>query len=250
MPSGHSLWPHNRKYCHRRAQRSTCASTRNTSSFGTAVGLLAPSVLALPEPPRRVDLMHTEYLSAHLALQDTPGDIIDSTLFADGFIGYSAYSEWSFSRSERPGLRILAHHEQLIPGSLSEMTLRLGSRHLQMYLSKDVPLLIRDALPAFMQQLCARAHVDFARAKRGLAFAIHPGGPKILDHAAEVLGLDDAQMRHARQVFHGRGNMSSATVPHILMRQLADPAIEPGTRILAVAFGPGLTATGMLLERV
>lgn len=35
-----------------------------------------------------------------------PGDIIDSTLFDDGFIGYSAFRE-DFHPRSRPGLRIL-----------------------------------------------------------------------------------------------------------------------------------------------
>lgn len=214
-----------------------------------AIGLLVPSVLSVPEPVRRVDVMHTEYLSAHLTtLPATPGDIIDSTLFADGFIGYSVYLEQFFPGS-RPGFRVLAHHEQLIPASLDEMTWRLGPHHFEMHLSKNVPLSIRDALLPFVERLCARAGLDFRQEKRHMAFAIHPGGPRILDHAREVLGVSELQLCHARQVFHDLGNMSSATVPYILMRQLADEAIASGTRIVAVAFGPGLTATGLVLEK-
>ena len=215
-----------------------------------AIGLLAPSVIGTPEPVRRVDLVHTEYLSAHLTtLPATPGDIIDSTLFADGFIGYSASRE-DFHPRSRPGLRILAHVEKLIPDSLDQMTWRLGPHHFDMHLSKAVPLSIREALLAFVERLCARAGVDFGRDKGRMAFAIHPGGPRILDHACDVLGISEEQIRHARQVFHELGNMSSATVPYILMRQLADDTLASGTHIVAVAFGPGLTATGLLLEKM
>jgi alkylresorcinol/alkylpyrone synthase len=215
-----------------------------------AIGSLAPSILALPTPKRRVDIVHTEYLSAHIAtLQDTPGEIIDTTLFGDGFIGYSVYPERVFAESPRPGFRILAQHEQLIPSTLDEMSWRIGSHHFEMYLSKNVPLLIKESLLPFVQRLCSHAGLDFAREKRALGFAIHPGGPRILDHACQALGIEEEQLRHARQVFRELGNMSSATVPYILMRLLADPSIESGTRVVSVGFGPGLTATGLLLEK-
>jgi predicted naringenin-chalcone synthase len=43
--------------------------------------------------------------------------------------------------------------------------------------------------------------------------------------------------------------MSSATVPHIFNEIVNDSNIPAGTKIVAMAFGPGLTATGLLLEK-
>jgi alkylresorcinol/alkylpyrone synthase len=217
----------------------------------TAIGLLSPSVLNDGGQGGRVDLVHTEYLSTHFdTLLESPGELIDMTLFGDGFIGYSALSERAHAAAPRPGLRVLAHHEQLIPGSLDEMSWRLGPRLFEMRLTKNVPLAIRDVLVPFSRALLASAGLDFEREKHHLLFAVHPGGPKILDHARDVLGIDEAALRHARQVFSELGNMSSATVPYVLMRMLADPSVEPGRRILAAAFGPGLTATALLLEKI
>jgi alkylresorcinol/alkylpyrone synthase len=218
----------------------------------SAVALLAPSVLALPEQKSRVDLVHTEFLSNHVApLKHEPGDFVDMTLFADGFIGYSAFPEERFRATHAPGtgLRVLASHEELIPDSAGAMTWTLGPHQFDMYLSKDVPLLIRDRILPFTSRLCARAGLDFERVKRELVFAIHPGGPKILDHSRDALGIGEQQIAHSRRVFRELGNMSSASVPHILMAIIGDDAVVPGTRIVSMGFGPGLTATGLLFEK-
>ncbi|HEY3498870.1 MAG TPA: 3-oxoacyl-[acyl-carrier-protein] synthase III C-terminal domain-containing protein [Polyangiaceae bacterium] len=216
-----------------------------------ALGLLAPSILSRQGEKARVDVMHTEYLSAHFdPLLHEPGDIIDSTLFGDGFIGYSAYSERCWAELGVPGLRLLAQHEVLVPDTLDEMTWTLGPRHFEMYLSKNVPVLLERALLPFFRRLCEKAGRDFDAAKRNMIFAIHPGGPKILDHACASLALEETQIRHSRSVFHDLGNMSSATVPHVFERLLADDGVKPGTIIVAAAFGPGLTATGLVLEKI
>ena len=44
--------------------------------------------------------------------------------------------------------------------------------------------------------------------------------------------------------------MSSATIPHILKEILEEKAIVVGTRVVCVAFGPGLTITGLVLEKI
>jgi predicted naringenin-chalcone synthase len=43
--------------------------------------------------------------------------------------------------------------------------------------------------------------------------------------------------------------MSSATLPHVWMRVLADERVAPGTLVASLAFGPGLTCAGGLFEK-
>jgi predicted naringenin-chalcone synthase len=50
-------------------------------------------------------------------------------------------------------------------------------------------------------------------------------------------------------VLFDHGNMSSATLPHIWQRLIDDPAVPRGTPIPSLAFGPGLTMCGALLEK-
>ncbi|MFT4973681.1 MAG: alkylresorcinol/alkylpyrone synthase, partial [Saprospiraceae bacterium] len=37
---------------------------------------------------------------------------------------------------------------------------------------------------------------------------------------------------------------------HIFSEIINDPKIVPGTKVVAMAFGPGLTATGLLVEKI
>jgi alpha-pyrone synthase len=77
------------------------------------------------------------------------------------------------------------------------------------------------------------------------SWAIHPGGPKVLDAVEDCLGLSAEMMRPSREVLAEYGNMSSPTVLFIIDRLCARGADRP---CVALAFGPGLTAEAALLR--
>jgi predicted naringenin-chalcone synthase len=77
------------------------------------------------------------------------------------------------------------------------------------------------------------------------SWAIHPGGPRVLDAAAEALGLAPPATADARAVLADYGNMSSPTVLFILDRLRSRRAARP---CMALAFGPGLVAEIALLR--
>jgi len=79
-------------------------------------------------------------------------------------------------------------------------------------------------------------------------WAVHPGGPRIIDIVAERLELDDDRVAASRGVLEDHGNCSSATVVLILERLLAEGGLGAGDHIVAMAFGPGLTLFATLLR--
>ncbi len=217
----------------------------------TAVGLVGASHASLPQPKRRVDLVHTEFLSLHFdLLGDEPDNFVTSTLFADGFIKYAAYPQSEFVRTGRRGLKVLAIDEFILPDSLPEMTLRPGPLQFDMSLSKKVPFMIRDSIADFVVSICAQVDLDFEREKGSMVFAIHPGGPAILNQIRSKLGIDESQIAMSRQVLHEHGNMASATAPHIWQMIVESPEVAVGSKVLSMAFGPGLTVIGALFEKV
>ena len=119
-----------------------------------------------------------------------------------------------------------------------------------MTLSKRVPVFIRKNIKSFITTLCDKVGVDFEEEKSTMHFAIHPGGPKIIDYVVDAIGISKEQARWSYDILYRYGNMSSATVPHIFNEIINDPNITAGTKIVAIAFGPGLTATGLLLEKI
>jgi predicted naringenin-chalcone synthase len=217
----------------------------------TALGLVGSSYVSLPTPKRRVDLVHTEFLSLHFdLLGDEPDNFVTSTLFADGFIKYAAYPLSAFENHRRSGLRVLAIEEHILPDSLPEMTLRPGPLQFDMSLSKRVPFMIRDSIADFVRSICAQVGLDFEREKSAMVFAIHPGGPAILNQIRAKLGIEESQVALSRRVLQEHGNMASATAPHIWQLIVESPAIPRGSKVLSMAFGPGLTVIGALFEKV
>lgn len=78
-------------------------------------------------------------------------------------------------------------------------------------------------------------------------FAIHPGGPKIIDSVQEVLELSNDQVVESKKVLFERGNMSSATLPHV-WSEILNNNYPVGTKVISYAFGPGLTLFGSVFE--
>jgi predicted naringenin-chalcone synthase len=115
----------------------------------------------------------------------------------------------------------------------------------RMRLSRRVP----DVLARHVEPL-----VDDLLARHGLGrdqvagWAVHPGGPRILDVVAERLGLSDAAIGPSRRVLEQHGNCSSATVLVVLDELRRSVSLAPGGAVVALAFGPGLTLYAALLR--
>jgi len=77
-------------------------------------------------------------------------------------------------------------------------------------------------------------------------WAVHPGGPRILDAVGEGLGLEPSALETSREVLAEYGNCSSATVLLVLRELLLRG--EPRGPMVAMSFGPGLTLYAALIE--
>ena len=73
-------------------------------------------------------------------------------------------------------------------------------------------------------------------------WAVHPGGPRILDVVRDELGLTEDQIATSRRVLAEHGNCSSATVL-LVLEEMADV----DGPVVVMAFGPGLTLYAALL---
>ena len=189
-----------------------------------------------------IDIVHTEMCGLHMnPLNHTPEQIIVQSLFADGHIKYSVVAE-DFKYDV--GLRILGFKELIIPDSEHDMTWVPSPWGMQMTLSRDVPDKIGQHLRAFLKSLCPD---NMAEVLKNSIFAIHPGGPKIIDAVQKILELSDEQCAESKKILFERGNMSSATLPHI-WNEIVKSRPAAGTKVVSLAFGPGLTLFGALFE--
>jgi len=197
---------------------------------------------ATGRPRARAALFLAELCSLHLK----PGaaadeQVVVNSLFGDGAIRFDA------SLAPRgPALALLDSAEELVPGSEEDMTWRLQDSSFHMTLSRDVPALVGAAVAGFVRRLLKRNGLALGDVTR---FAIHPGGPRVIDQALKSLGLPPDAAPHSREVLRARGNMSSTTLPHIWHALLEDESVRRGELILSLAFGPGLTLVANLLRK-
>lgn len=113
----------------------------------------------------------------------------------------------------------------------------------------QVPTLLMENLESGFAKLLDKARIDIDE-EDNVVYAIHPGGPKIVDMAQESLGCADHQVKHSKEVLSSNGNMSSATLPSIWRRMLMDKETVPDqSLILSAAFGPGLTLAMVALRK-
>ncbi|MGZ3772860.1 MAG: 3-oxoacyl-[acyl-carrier-protein] synthase III C-terminal domain-containing protein [Pseudobdellovibrionaceae bacterium] len=193
-----------------------------------------------------VDIVHTELCSLHMNPQDpTLEQMVIQSLFADGAIAYSMTS-----KNPGVGFRILSLYEELMPNTSDAMEWMISDWGMKMTLSKDVPNLVGKAIKEFTYRWLQSRGIDATKIAKEAYFAIHPGGPKIIDQVAQQMGLQTAQTQASRDLLKDRGNMSSATLPHLWERILNDKTIPSGTPIVSYAFGPGLTICASLMEKL
>jgi len=227
------------------AKRGWGQRTRVTHVYhmGCNASLSALRISAgLAEAGRRVDVVHTELCTLHLDPTDHSAEqLVVQSLFADGLIRYRL-------NGGGRGLRVLALDEIIVPDSGDSMRWSVGDRGMHMTLARDVPDRIAAGLRAFIARLTERAGVASAPLDRAI-FAVHPGGPRVIDQVAETLGLSDAQVAASSRILRDHGNMSSATLPHVWKLIVEDGAVAPGTLVLSLAFGPGLTVCGGVFRK-
>jgi predicted naringenin-chalcone synthase len=206
---------------------------------------LAAGLLAAGKP--RVDLVHTELCTLHLdPTRHSAEQLMVQSLFADGLVRYSV---WPAERAGGTGLELLASREEIVPASEADMSWSAGDRGMSMGISREVPERLRGALGPCLERLAAEADTALGALCERALFAVHPGGPRIVDEVRAALGLSEAQVAHSEAVLAAHGNMSSATLPHIWKALAEDAAVPADTPVVALAFGPGLTLSAALLRK-
>ena len=194
-----------------------------------------------------VDLVHTELCTLHLdPTQHGVEQLMMQTLFADGLIRYSASPVPPTAESS---LEVLTAREEIIPNTENEMTWMASDHGMRMTLSRSIPDRIAEVLDGFLCRLVTPTRISVDEMKKNAIFAVHPGGPRIIDHVKDLLGLRDDQVAASNRILRAYGNMSSATLPHIWQSILEDESVPPNTPVVSLAFGPGLTISSAVLTK-
>jgi predicted naringenin-chalcone synthase len=124
------------------------------------------------------------------------------------------------------------------------MTWHVTDLGFRMGLSPRVPEVLAHHVAPLITGLLARHGL---RTGDVAGWAVHPGGPRILNVVQEQLGLGDGDLAASRACLAEHGNCSSPTVLLVLEQLLRQPG-GPSGPVALMAFGPGLTLyAGVLL---
>jgi alkylresorcinol/alkylpyrone synthase len=193
---------------------------------------------------QRALIVSVELCSLHLQPAISRQDAVSQALFGDG--AAAALIAPGGSSPPRPGgLEIVAARAATLPGSQDRMGWLIGDDGFHMSLSPRVPALVDRGLGALVEQLLephGLVPADVAH------WAVHPGGPEILERVQRRLRLSDAQLAPSREVLADGGNRSSATVLFILESMLGSGELRPGQWLVTLGFGTGLTLEALLLR--
>ncbi len=123
----------------------------------------------------------------------------------------------------------------VVPNSLEAMSWKVEDHGFTMTLSPAVPSLIRNHLRGWLESWLGSLGLAFSDIE---AWAIHPGGAKIVEAVGQSLDLSESALSHSLLVLEEFGNISSPTVLFVLERIRASLGCVP---TVVLAFGPGLT---------
>ncbi|HEY3504797.1 MAG TPA: type III polyketide synthase [Actinocatenispora sp.] len=140
-----------------------------------------------------------------------------------------------------PGSAVLDVVAATDPSTAEQMTWDVTDLGFRMGLSPRVPDSLATQLPGAVAGLLDPYGLDPTDIAH---WAVHPGGPRILDVVQKELDLPPAALAPSRETLRRHGNCSSATV----LLVLGGIAARPGEHVVALAFGPGLTLYGALLR--
>ena len=189
-------------------------------------------------------LLAVELCSLTVQRDDTSmANLVASGLFGDGA---AAVVMVGTARGSQTGLpRVLATRSRLYADTERAMGWDVGATGLRIVLGVEVPDLVRANV---------RGDVDRFLDDHGLSrsdigwWVAHPGGPKVLEAMEEALEVEREALGVTWRSLDRIGNLSSASVLHVLADTLGERPPEPGSRGVMLAMGPGFCLELVLLQ--
>lgn len=192
-------------------------------------------------PDQVAVLLSVELCSLTLQRTDTSvPNLVAGSLFGDGAAAVVAVGH---ERADGP--EIAATRSRLYPGTERALGWDITDTGFKIVLGAELPELVRLHVGEEVRSFLAEHDL---KPPDVTGWVCHPGGPKVLDALRETLDLDDRALELSWRSLAEVGNLSSASVLHILRDTLALRPPPPGTPGLLLAMGPGFCSELVLLR--
>jgi alkylresorcinol/alkylpyrone synthase len=171
----------------------------------------------------------------------SPAHLLAGALFGDGAAALVAYGD---DRPYGTGPAVVATRSRLYPDSMRMMGWDVRDQGFSVVLDAGVPDVVRTYLADDVRDFLGDHGL---KAEDVTAWVCHPGGPKVLEAVTDALGLPPGALALTWRSLAEVGNLSSASVLHVLRDTLAQGP-PPGSPGLLIAMGPGFCSELVLLR--
>ncbi len=185
------------------------------------------------------------------------GDVSVANMVASGLFGDGAAAVVAVGadragslESARTAPTVRGSRSRLFPDSERTMGWDIDQNGFTIVLSADVPVLVEKYLPDEVESFLGQWDLGVEDITRWIC---HPGGPKVIDAVEQSLGLSASSLDRTRRSLAEIGNLSSASVLHVLAETMAadgDRQVPgaPSQPAVLLAMGPGFCAELVLLD--
>lgn len=197
-------------------------------------------------PDRKALVICIEVSSVNAVFADDINDIITHSLFGDG-CGAVVIGARQAGKELAPGSVVIRDSfTRLLDGAADGIVLGVNHDGITCELAEDLPQYIIGGVDAPVTEVLDRNNLT----KDDIdLWAIHPGGPKIIESSAASLGIDADTASVSWGVLAEYGNMLSVSLLFVLERMItAGGEGEPRTTGIAFSFGPGVTLEGIVFD--
>ncbi len=179
-----------------------------------------------------------EICSATFQKNDTSkSNLIGTSIFGDG-----AAAVIVGSGGEGP--EIVGSFHQLFPDTYDIMGWDIIDSGMKVRFSRDIPSFVRHHLPKVIADACQQWCISPDEIH---SYITHPGGAKVLEAFADVIGKPQTVLSSAHEILRAYGNMSSASILFVLEHMLRKERLETGYALMS-ALGPGFSSDQLLLK--
>ncbi|NUR07282.1 MAG: type III polyketide synthase [Nocardioidaceae bacterium] len=173
-------------------------------------------------------------------------DVSVPNLVASGLFGDGAAAVVARGSDGEGEARVLGSRSRLYPDSERTMGWDVTAGGLQIVLDANVPDLVRQYLGDDVDGFLA----DHGLTRADIGWWVcHPGGPKVLEAIEDALDVPREAVGLTWRSLAEIGNLSSASVLHVLADTFRDRPPEPGSYGVLLAMGPGFCSELVLLRR-
>jgi len=176
---------------------------------------------------------------------DSTANIVGAGLFGDGAAAVVMVGERRAARLGLTAPRVVASRSTFYADTERVMGWDVGGSGFRIVLAPTVADIVRANIGDDVKRFLADNELDVAEITR---WVTHPGGPKVLLALAETLSLTGDELELTWESLRHVGNLSSASVLHVLNDTMAAHSGGVHEPAILMAMGPGFCAEFVLLD--